>query len=70
MGTHADDPEVKENEEIIIDSIINAAESKPYSNIIKKFFVVDNTTAGHNEEDSNYVCVREIIHSMGKKIGY
>ena len=68
VGTHADDPEVKENEEKIILSVNDAAESKPYSTILEGCCIVDNTTAGHNEEDPNYATIREKIHSMGEEL--
>ena len=68
VGTHADDPEVKQNEEKIILSLNDAVESKPYSSILEGCCIVDNTMAGHNEEDPNYVIIREKIHSMGEKI--
>ena len=68
VGTHADDPEVKENEEKIILSVNNACESKPYSSILEGCCIVDNTTAGHNEEDPNYATIREKIHSMGEDL--
>ena len=68
VGTHADDEEVKQNEEKIIDSLVNAAESKPYSSILEDCYIVDNTTAGHKEEDPKYAIIREKIHSMGKEL--
>ena len=68
VGTHADDPEVKENKEIIILSVNDACESKPYSSILEGCCIVDNTTAGHNEEDPNYATIREKIHSMGEDL--
>ena len=68
VGTHADDPEVKENEEKIILSVNDACESKPYSSILEGCCIVDNTTAGHNEEDPNYATIREKIHSMGEDL--
>ena len=68
VGTHADDPEVKENEEKILLSVNDAAESKPYSSILEGCCIVDNTTAGHNEEDPNYATIREKIHSMGEDL--
>ena len=68
VGTHADDPEVKENEKKIILSVNNAAESKPYSSILEGCCIVDNTTAGHNEEDPNYATIREKVHSMGEDL--
>ena len=67
VGTHADDSKVKENNEKIIDSVINAAESKPYLSILEDCYIVDNTTAGdEEEEDPKYACIREKIHSMGE----
>ena len=68
VGTHADDPEVKENKEKIIRSVNDAAGSKPYSSILEGCCIVDNTTAGHNEEDPNYATIREKIYSMGKEL--
>ena len=68
VATHCDDPEVKENEEKIILSVNDAVESKPYSSILEGCCIVDNTTAGHNEEDPNYATIREKIHSMGEDL--
>ena len=70
VGTHADDPEVKENEKKIILSLNNACESKPYSSILEGCYIVDNTKAGPNEEDNNYAIIREKIHLLGENLAF
>ena len=70
VGTHADSPVVKENEEKIILSLNDACESKPYSSILEGCYIVNNKTAGHNKEDPSYAIIRGKIHSLGKKLAH
>ena len=62
VGTHADNPKVKEIRQKIVDSLNDACENKSYSSISEGCFIVHNTTAGSNHEDKSYAIIRKKIH--------
>ena len=69
IGTHGDDPAVKEDAESILSAISRECEGKAFAHLLHKGVIIDNTTAGKGEaEDGNYSTVRGIVGDFASNI--
>ena len=64
VGTHGDDPAVKERESNILDTLRSHCEDKAFAHLLLPSVIVDNTTAGKQPEDPGFKAIREEVHKF------
>ena len=58
VGTHGDDPQVKDKKDDIIHQLNSECKGKAFVHLLKESVIVDNTTAGQENEDPGFSYVR------------
>ena len=66
VGTHGDDPRVKEDKDGILEQLYNEYKNKSCAHLIpEKGFIIDNTTAGKGSlEDPGYKMILKRVHNF------
>ena len=69
VGTHGDDPRVKEDKDGILEQLFNEYKNKSCAHLIpEKGFIIDNTTAGKGSlEDPGYKKILKRVHNFASK---
>ena len=64
VGTHGDDPAVKDRKSNILDTLRSHCEDKAFAHLLLNGVIVDNTTAGTLHEDPGFKTIREKVHEF------
>ena len=67
VGTHGDASNVKDRKEEIISNLTHKYEDKAFAHLVKKGVIVDNTTAGKENEDPGFSYIRQQVHGLTSK---
>ena len=68
VGTHGDDPQVKDKKDDIIHQLNSECKGKAFVHLLKESVIVDNTTAGQGEnEDPGFSYIRRETYEFAGK---
>ena len=67
VGTHGDDPNVSVNKEEITRQLTTECKGKAFVHLLKDCVIVDNTTAGKDNQDPAFSYIREQTHEFANK---
>lgn len=69
VGTHGDDPQVKQKKAEILSTLLSHCENKGYIHLLMNGVIVDNTIAGcgREAEDKEFMYIREKVYQFASK---
>ena len=69
VGTHGDDPQVKQKKTEILSTLLSHCENKGYIHLLMNGVIVDITTAGcgREAEDKQFMYIREKVYQLASK---